>query len=185
MQQFFFQIDGFREEHKRLLNKNFRFRWLQKKLFDQNLIIQAECLDFSSSGQKNIWNGDTFNFEGDCILKESEELYFCQTSSSSCKNFIFIDIIFIKGLFYERTLETSTMSLKLSEKNRIKVVDLISYLVTSGKIIFRKDSYFDISEIKTNFYRFFTALVRLWPEGSDVRDRTPNISVNSDIDRVC
>ena len=88
-------------------------------------------------------------------------------------------------MFYERTLETSTMSLKLSEKNRIKVVDLISYLVTSGKIILRKDSYFDISEIKTNFYRFFTALVRLWAEGSDVRDKTPNISVDSDIDRVC
>lgn len=45
------------------------------------------------------------------------------------------------------------MCLKLSKKNRSKVADLISkskefsYLVNSGKVIFRKDSDFDIPEI--------------------------------------
>ena len=62
------------------------------KNFDQNLIIQIECLDCGSSEQRNFRVGDTFNLEGDCILKESDELYFCQTSCSGCENFIFIDL---------------------------------------------------------------------------------------------
>ena len=63
-----------------------------RKYFDQNVIIQIECLDCGSSEQRNFRIGDTFNLEGDCILKESDELYFCQTSCSGCENFMFIDL---------------------------------------------------------------------------------------------
>ena len=53
-----------------------------KKLFDQNLLIQIECLYCSSIEQRSFRIGDTFNLEGDCILKESDQLYLCHTHCS-------------------------------------------------------------------------------------------------------
>ena len=79
------------------------------------------------------------------------------------------------------------MGSKLSKKSRLKVVDLIlkgrefSHLAVFGEIIFKKDSHFDISEVEINIDGYFPALVRLWPEGRGVQDRTPNISIDNGI----
>ena len=92
------------------------------------------------------------------------------------------------GFFHQRLSETSTTASKLSRKNRLKVVDLIpkgrefSHLVASGEITFNKDSDFDIPEVEINIGCYFPALVRLWPEGRGVQDRTPNISIDRGID---
>ena len=72
-----------------------------RKFFNQNLIIRSECLNCGSSEQMNFRVGDTFNLEGDCILKKSDELCFCQTSCSDCENFIFIDL---RRLFQPKTI---------------------------------------------------------------------------------
>ena len=64
----------------------------ERKFLDQKLEIQIECLDCGSSEQKDFRIGDKFNLKCDLILKKSDELYFCHTSCSGCKNFIFIDL---------------------------------------------------------------------------------------------
>ena len=143
-------------------------------------------MDCGSTEQRNFRLGDMFNLDGDCILKESE-LIFVKLSVVAVK----ISFLLTSRSFFHRKLsEIFTMGSKLSKKNRLRVVDLIpqgrefSRLVASGEIVFKKDSDFNIPQVKININGYFPALVRFWPEGRGVENNTPNISVDSGIDFV-
>ena len=50
------------------------------EFLDLKLTVQIECLDCDSSENRQFRIGDTFDLEGDYILKYSEELHLCHTA---------------------------------------------------------------------------------------------------------
>ena len=76
-----------------------------RKFFDQNLIIQIECLDCGSNEQSNFRVGDKFNIESDCTLKESDEL-FAELPAVIVKMLV---LLISGGFFHQRLSEISTM----------------------------------------------------------------------------